>query len=72
VGQSYKKKIILGKQSDLKTMNLRDFELCESDNHYYILYSTWKINFNKIVYNISLYKWQSHVIWKPSCLFYFE
>jgi hypothetical protein len=57
VGQSYKKEIILGKQSDLKTMNLRDFELGESDNHYYILNSTWKINFNKIVYNVSLFKW---------------
>jgi hypothetical protein len=40
VGQSYKKEIILGKQSDLKTLNLRDFELGESDNYDYILNST--------------------------------
>jgi hypothetical protein len=41
----------------LKTLNLRDFELGESDNYDYILNSTWKINFNKIVYNVSLFKW---------------
>ncbi len=57
MGQSYEKEIILGKQSDLKTLNLRDFELGESDNYDYILNSTWKINFNKIVYNVSLFKW---------------
>ncbi len=47
MGQSYKKEIILGKQSDLKTMNLRDFELGESDNHYYILNSNMKDKFQQ-------------------------